>query len=149
MQRINAYATPEYPVLLSVLPAGEAEESVPDGHAGISLALLVDGMPTFLATHVVDDGSVDRVVSSLEEGDVRLAVIGLLVELDEDVPALGLRATEEHPAAVVSVVCADGLRLTVARILGTDRDQSPNRLARHIVREITRGVQIPDLAGTP
>ncbi len=149
MSRINAYATPEYPVLFSVLSGAEAETSVPAGHAGIALALLVDGMPTFLATHVVAEEHLHHVVCSLEEGDVRLAVIGLSVELEKDVPAMGLEAAAEHPAAIVNVVCADGRRLTVARILGRRGERSPNRLARHVVREISRGVQIPDLAGAP
>lgn len=148
MSQINAFATPEYPVLFSVRVGeqGEGEPAVPDGHAGISLALLVDGLPSFLATHVVPRDRMNAVVTSLEDGDVRVAVIGLSVELDEDLPALGVEARTEHPAAFVSVVCADGRRLTVARILGRDAEQSPEQLARHVVRQITRGVQIPDLA---
>lgn len=146
MSQINAFATPEYPVLFSVLVGEEGEAEVPEGHAGISLALLVDGVPTFLATHVVPEGRMNAVVTSLEGGDVRVAVIGLTVELEEDVPALGLEARTEHPAAFVSVVCSDGRRLTVARILGRDLHESPERLARHVVRQITEGVQIPDLA---
>lgn len=146
MSQINAFATPEYPVLFSVLVGEEGESDVPEGHAGISLALLVDGMPSFLATHVVPEERMNAVVRSLEEGDVRVAVVGLTVELEEDLPALGLDARSEHPAAFVSVVCSDGRRLTVARILGRGSEQSPERLARHVVRQITRGVQIPDLA---
>lgn len=146
MSRINAFATPEYPVLFSVEVAEEAGGPVPQGHAGISLALLVDGMPSFLATHVVEEDRVNAVVTSLEEGDVRIAVVGVAVELEEDLPALGIDAHSEHPAAFVSVVCADGRRLTVARILARGDDQSPERLARYVIREITRGVQIPELA---
>lgn len=146
MSRINAFATPEYPVLFSVEVADEAGGPVPEGHAGISLALLVDGMPSFLATHVVEADRVNAVVTSLEEGDVRIAVIGIAVELEEGLPALGIDSHTEHPAAFVSVVCADGRRLTVARILARDGEDSPERLARYVIREITRGVQIPELA---
>lgn len=146
MSRINAFATPEYPVLFSVQVSEEADGPVPQGHAGISLALLVEGLPSFLATHVVSEDHVNAVVTSLEEGDVRIAVVGVAVELEEGIPALGIEARAEHPAVFVSVVCADGRRLTVARILARDRDQSPERLARYVIREITRGVQIPELA---
>jgi len=147
MSGINAFATPEYPVLFSVLAAEDAEASVPPGHVGISLALLVDGMPTFLATHVVADDRVNAVVGSLEEGDVRLAVVGLSVELDDETPTTEEPGSAaEHPAAVISVVCADGRRLVVARILGRDASRSPGALARYVIREITRGVQIPELA---
>lgn len=148
MSRINAFATPEYPVLFSVLVGDEGESEVPEGHAGIALALLVDGVPSFLATHVVPESRMNSVVTSLEGGDVRVAVVGLSVELEEDLPSLGLEARSQHPAAFVSVVCADGRRLTVARILARDIEQSPEGLARHVVREITRGVQIPDLAAS-
>lgn len=146
MSGINAFATPEYPVLFSVLQAGEAEASVPPGHAGISLALLVDGVPTFLATHVVADDRLNRVVASLEEGDVRLAVVGLSVELEDAAAAAEAGRGGKHPAAVVSVVCADGRRLLVARILDRDGSRSPSELARFVIQQITRGVQIPELA---
>lgn len=148
MSRINAFATPEYPVLFSVVVGTEDGSAVPPGHAGISLALLVDGVPSFLATHVIPEERVTPVVTSLEEGDVRVAVVGLAVELEEDVPELGLEARAEHPAAFVSVVCADGRRLTVARILSRDPERSAEQLARYVVREISRGAQIPDLAAT-
>lgn len=139
MTPINAFTTPAYPVIFCVLTGDEREAAVPEGHAGIALALLVDGQPSFFATHVVPEGRMNAVVMSLEEGDVRVAVVGASVEVEGD--ATG-------PAAFVSLVCADGRRLTVARILGRRPEESPERLARHVVRAISRGVQIPELAET-
>lgn len=149
MPRINAFATPEYPVLFSVLTPEDRGAGVPPGQAGISLALLVGGIPSFLATHMVPLERVNEIVISLEAGDVRISVIGLSVELPDEATQLGLDPREEHPAAFVSVVCADGRRLNVARILGRDEDETPESLARYVVREITRGAQIPDLASAP
>lgn len=149
MHRINAFATPEYPVLFSVLTHEDRGAAIPPGKAGISLALLVKGIPSFLATHLVPLETVNEVVISLEAGDVRISVIGLEVELPEEAAGLGLDPGGEHPAAFVSVVCADGRRLNVARILARDGDETPESLARYVVREISRGAQIPDLASTP
>ena len=147
MARINAFATPPYPVIFSTVDSVEGE-GIPDGHAGIAIALLVRGIPTFLATHVVPQNRLERILHSLRQGDVRVAVVGLPI----DTQAADDRDTEtddEHlsrPAAFVSIVCSDGRRLTVARIMGPEPDQPPEDLARHIVSEIARGVQISELA---
>jgi len=146
MFQLNAFATPEYPVLFSVLT--EPDEGLPDGHVGISLALLVDGIPSFIATHLLRAEDLGPVVASLEGGDVRIAVIGLSVELAEEASALGLDPEQEHPAAFVSVVCKDGRRLNVARIVGRGGTGSPEHLARYVVREIRRGAQIPELVAS-
>ena len=119
MARINAFATPAYPVIFSALEEIE-DDGIPKGHSGIAIAILVQGIPTFLATHVVPQSRLDRVLESLRQGDARVAVVGLPIDTssthDSD-------ATEDHspsrrPAAFVSMVCGDGRRLTVARILG-------------------------------
>lgn len=146
MSRINAFATPAYPVLFSVLEGRDRESRVPAGQAEISIALLVDGLPSYLATHRVPAERMNAVVTSLESGDARVAVVGLTVAVEDDLPSLDLRAGDERPAAFVSLVCRDGRRLTIARILGRERGRGPDGLARHVVREIGRGVQITELA---
>jgi hypothetical protein len=54
---------------------------------------------------------------------------------------------ERRSAAFISLVCADGRRITVARVLGEAPEASPDTLARHVIRQIARGVQVPDLVG--
>jgi hypothetical protein len=138
MPRLNAFVTPEYPVLFS-LAQGEEDYGVPTGLAEISLALLVGGLPSFLASHHVPDERVDEIVTSLEAGDVRVAVVGTWVE--DEAPVPGTR----RPAAFISLLCADGRRLSVARLMAPDESAAPDRLARHVIRQIARGVQVPDL----
>jgi len=145
MSPVNAYATPEYPLLVTVIPGGEG--GVSRGNVGLVLALLVDGIPTFLSTHVIPEDREEDVMTSLRSGDVRVTVVGMAVAPGGNADR-GLAGPDQGlPAAFVSLLCADGRRLNLARILGRDTGTSPERLARFITREIARGVQIPDLAG--
>ena len=50
------------------------------------------------------------------------------------------------PAALLSLSCTDGRRVGVARIVSRDPKADPTSVARFVHRQITRGVQIPDLA---
>lgn len=143
MTPIHAFVTPQYPLLHTLVP-GDGP-GVPPGHTGISLALLVRGIPSFLCTHMVPDLELDEVLDSLEGGDVRVAVVGLPAEDPGEDP---LEVDEPgHPAAFVSLVCSDGRRVSLLRIVGRDPQRGPETLARFIIRQIARGVQIPDLAG--
>lgn len=142
MPMINAFVTPPYPVLFTVAVGGEA--GVPLGEAELLLALLVGGTPSFLSAHRVDDEELDDLVISLQEGDARVAVAGTWVDAPSDIPG----AEERRPAAFVSLMCADGRRITLARVLGERPEGSPDLLARHVVRQIARGVQVPDLVGS-
>lgn len=163
----NAFVSPEYPVLFSVEDDGEVA-----GTTGLSLALLVDGIPSFLATVPVPSGRVDEVTDSLSAGDVRVAVVGISVDGREVEAADGAEepgapdeawkasapgdplaesASEDGgsrglPAAFLSLVCRDGRRIGVARIVARQRSASPEDVARYVLKEIARGVQIPDLA---
>lgn len=144
MRQLNAFITPEYPVLFDVIPSGSDVAEVPSDEVGVALALLVKGIPSFLAIHTLPEEEVPSLVGSLESGDVRLSVVGLPVQMknEGDEPA-------HHPAAFVSLLCADGRRVTVARIVGSRaEDPSSEELARHVTRQITRGVQISDLQST-
>lgn len=139
MPPVNAFVTPAYPVLFTRVPGGTAE--VERGGTGLALALLVRGIPSFLATPVVPDAELSAAEGSLQTGDVRVAVVGLEVE-EED-------GGGHKAMAFVSLICADGRRLTLARIPARDPDVAPEQLARFVTRQIVRGVQIPDLVPTP
>ena len=141
MPRINAFVTSPYPVLLTVTTGGKS--GIPEGEAELLLALLIAGMPSFLAAHRVPEAAVDELVVSLQEGDPRVAVAGTWVESSGELRG----QLERRSAAFVSLVCADGRRVTVARVLGEEPQSSPDLLARHVIRQIARGVQIPDLVG--
>lgn len=157
MTDFNAYVSPEYPVLYSL----ENEET------SLSLALLVNGIPSFLATVPVDPDKLDVVLESLDGGDVRVAVVGISVDGSEvesaggpaesepwkvgsETPDFSASPTDSEtaglPAAFLSLVCQDGRRIGVARIVARRRTASPEEVARYVLKEITRGVQVPDLA---
>ena len=156
MTDFNAFVSPEYPVLHTILPAEETPESIPEGFAGLSLALLVKGIPSFLATIPVAREDVDRVAGSLDSGDVRVAVVGMSVDGSELPPGAAPEPEpwkedldEESaslPAAFLSLVCADGRKIGVARIVAREGTASPEEVARFVLKQIARGVQIPDLA---
>ena len=141
MPKTNAFVTPRYPVLFSIVSAGTS--GVPTGEAELVLALLVAGTPSFLAAHRVPDQAVEELVASLEGGDPRVAVVGTWVGSEEELTG----QMERRAAAFISLVCTDGRRITVARVMGEGSDTAPNLLARHVVRQISRGVQVPDLVG--
>ena len=72
-----------------------------------------------------------------------MAVAGIWVDAQG-----GMRGRiERRAAAFISLVCSDGRRITVARVLGEEPQSSPDTLARHVIRQIARGVQVPDLVG--
>ncbi len=171
------FTSPEYPVLYTVAASGggaETEPGAPPAH--LSLALLVGGVPSFLATLPVDPALLAGVTASLDEGDVRVSVTGISVEEDEvDAPVepSGPDADPDEPwrasladfgaapagtaddradggdplpGAYLGLVCADGRRLGVARIVSRDRRATPAEVARYVLDKITSGVQVPDLA---
>ena len=164
MSDFNAFVSPEYPVLHSVVPEGETPKEVPEGFAALSLGLLVSGIPSFLATVPVATEDLERITRSLDSGNVRVAVVGMSVDQKDvveaeagpdepwktSVPApTGLEdgsGGEQLPAAFLSLVCRDGRRIGVARIVAKQGSASPEEVARFVLKQIARGVQIPDLA---
>lgn len=154
MTDFNAFVSPEYPVLHSVLPPEETSMEVPDGFAAVSLGLLVNGIPSFLATIPVAADDVDELTGSLEAGNVRVAVVGMSVD-GEDIPEEAVAEPEPWieeepprslPAAFLSLVCGDGRKIGVARIVAREGSASPEEVARFVLKQIASGVQIPDLA---
>ncbi len=194
MRHSHRFVSPTYPVLYAVAPPDVST----GGPAHLSLALLVGGVPSFLATLPVDPGVLDELVASLDAGDVRVSVRGIAVDADEVAAAEGVaqdgdgpdeswkgsipawdasgsgpgeppegdpagdadadpdadpeagfgRAAREGtlPAAYLGLVCRDGRRMGVARIVSRDRRATPEEVARYVLDKITSGVQIPDLA---
>lgn len=160
MTEFNAFVSPEYPVLLTVERTPTFGGNAPDGEAVLSLGLLVNGIPSFLATVRVGDDEVDEMVASLEGGMVRVAAVGVSVQGNE-LPGAEPPASEPWqeasqgesrslPAAFVSLVCSDGRRIGVAKIVAREGGgASPEDIARFVLHQISRGVQIPNLASTP
>ncbi len=140
MPKINAFVTPPYPLLFSV--ASGSRSGVPSSEAELQLGLLIAGIPSFLGTHRVPEAALDDLVTSLQLGDPRVAVAGTWVRASRTPRGL----LERRPAAFVSLLCTDGRRLAVARVLGEAPGTSPDALARQVVHQIARGVQVPDLA---
>lgn len=69
MRQRNAFTTPEYPVLYDVIPSGTTGSGVPNDRAGVALALIVKGMPSFLAIHALPEEEVPSLIASLESGE--------------------------------------------------------------------------------
>lgn len=162
MNGTRPFMSSEYPVVYAV-------EAPPPGMIGgmglLSLALLVEGIPSFLATVPVNGEVLAGVRDSLDAGPVRIAVQGISVEPnevagaevkddDEAEPwassweAEAKTEGETLPGAYLSLVCADGRRLGVARIVSRERRASPEEVARFVLRQIQSGVQVSDLAST-
>ena len=158
MTEFNAFVSPEYPVLQSVACGPAEEADTPNRPAALSLGLLVKGIPSFLATIPVTESEIGSVTDSLERGDVRVAVVGISVD-GSDLPDQDEAAREpwrpasdesrDLPAAFLSLVCSDGRRIGVARIVAREGSASPEEVARFVLKQIASGVQIPDLASTP
>jgi hypothetical protein len=189
MNPTRSHLSPEYPVLFSISSSppedGGFAGSENEGTAYLSLALLVGGIPSFLATLPVDAELVAPLQESLNAGDVQVAVAGIDVDAEDVANADGAGdiagdleggsgdgdAWRESagtpdpdafhtplpfgdasagkgrlPAAYLSLICRDGRRLGVARIVSRDRRATPEEVARYVLKQITSGVQIPDLA---
>jgi len=157
MTDFKTFLSPEYPVLRSVKPVGAVGDPGFNGQAALSLGLLIRGIPSFLATIPVRPSDLDDFVGSLDRGDVRVAVAGVSVdgaavpdeEGESKEPWRPEVPQRPLPAAFLSLVCADGRRIGVARIVSREESTSPDDVARFVLNQIARGVQIPDLASTP
>jgi hypothetical protein len=119
----------------------------------------VKGIPSFLATIPVDESEISELRRSLDVGDVRVAVVGISVDgedLSEERSSepepwqqpQGSTDTKSLPAAFLSLVCGDGRRIGIARIVAREESATPEDVARFVLHQIAKGVQIPDLAST-
>ncbi len=158
MRDPNTYTSPEYPVLRTVRRRSESE--VVAGEQGspalLSLGLLVRGIPSFLATVPVAEEEVEGILRSLDQGSVRVSATGISVDREAigeaagspPEPWKGEPTDPPLPAAFLSILCADGRRIGLARIVSRERNTAPDQVARFVIDQIGRGVQIPDLAST-
>lgn len=101
----------------------------------LDVAVLIGGLPTMLAaTSFPLDDTWDRVESALESGDARLGVAGM-PHRSESV----FGTDEIYPSAYVGLECANGERLVLAHIRGTDPAIRPDAYARLVIKEILQG----------
>jgi hypothetical protein len=146
MNDLPIFVSPTYPVLFTL-----HEPEFPDGEvpAELSLAVLVGGIPSFLATIPVDREIVGEITESLRSGDVRVTLEGFSVGDAEVHP--GDPPVDGSAGALLGLQCHDGRDLAVARIVSRSPKATPESVARYVLRQITKGVQIPDLAsaGSP
>jgi hypothetical protein len=152
----HSFVSPEYPVLRTLSRGRGPDSAFPAGQAALSLGLLVGGIPSFLATIPVDEEEADDILVSLDRGAVRVAAAGISVDgnafLEPSSEGNGWRPdppARPLPAAFLSLICSDGRRIGVARIVSREPTAPPEEVARFVLRQIARGVQIPDLASTP
>jgi hypothetical protein len=158
MRESRTFLSDEYPVLRTITRAeGAGQIGSSEDQATISLGLLVKGIPSFLATISVEEEEVDGILGSLDRGEVRLAAVGIAVNGSSLADSLAAEpepwkgeasAPENLPAAFLSLVCADGRRIGVARIVSRESSTPPQDIARFVIDQIAQGVQIPDLAST-
>ncbi len=124
MSRPAAFVTTRLPVLYTIHPIVRSP-GIPT-LTTLDLAVVPAGIPTFLATYTIPEDQLDGVVASLQAGDVRVAVTGVG------------DASGGQPTAFVSVVCADGRRLAVARLRGAEGQPAPE-FAEAVRDRVTAG----------
>jgi len=101
----------------------------------LDVAVLIGGLPTMLAaTSFPLDDTWERVESALESGDARLGVAGMPHRSETP-----FGADEVYPSAYVGLECANGERLVLAHIRGTDPAIRPDAYARSVIKEILQG----------
>ena len=125
MSRPAAFVTGRLPVLYTIHSIVRSP-GIPT-LTTIDLALVTSSGPSFLAPYTMPEDQLDGVVASLQAGDVRVAVTGVAVE-----------APGAAPMAYVSLVCADGRRLAVARLRGS-AGQGATEYAQGLRDRVTEG----------
>jgi len=101
----------------------------------LDVALLIGGLPTMLvATRFPLDDTWERIQRALTSGDARLGVAGVPHEAQSITGA-----PEIFPSAYVGLECANGERLVLAHIKGSDREQEAEAFARSVIAAILEG----------
>lgn len=101
----------------------------------LDIGLIIGGLPTILAATAFPlDETWERVEVALNSGDARLGVAGVPHE-----KALVTGMTEVVPSAYVGLECANGERLVVAHIRGSDPDQESEDYAREVMSALLNG----------
>jgi hypothetical protein len=110
----------------------------------LDVALLIGGLPTMIAaTSFPLDETWERVESALESGEARLGVAGM--PHHEETP---VGDEEIFPSAYVGLECANGERLVLAHIRGSDPAVLSDAYARRVIKEILQG-RTPAELGEP
>jgi hypothetical protein len=106
-----------------------------DRQVELDIALIIAGLPTIIAaTSFPLDDTWDRIQMALRSGDARLGVAGVPHEAES---LLGV--AEVYPSAYVGLECANGERLVLAHIRGSDRTQEAEAYAREVIDAILSG----------
>lgn len=135
---IPVFMAGPFPVLHSAKLDQELSE------VDLDVAVLIGGLPTMLAaTSFPLDDTWDRVESALESGDARLGVAGMLHHSENPIGD-----DETFPSAYVGLECANGERLVLAHIRGSDASLRPDAYARQVIKEILQG-RTPAELGEP
>jgi len=110
----------------------------------LDVALLISGIPTMLAaTRFPLDDTWERIQRALSSGDARLGVAGMPHETQS------ITGTPEiFPSAYVGLECANGERLVLAHIKGSNREQESEAYARSVISAILEG-KTPAELGEP
>ena len=125
MPRPPAFVTERFPVLYTIHPIVRSA-GIPT-LTTVDLAVVTPAGPSFLAPYTMPEDRLDGVVASLQAGDVRVAITG--IDVDD---------TGSAPMAYVSVVCADGRRLAVARLRG-ERGKTALQYAEELSHRVAAG----------
>ena len=135
---IPVFLAGPYPVLHSARVDQEEQE------VDLDVALLIDGQPNMLASTTFPlDETWDRIVSALTSGDARLGVAGMPHEAKSMTGA-----PEVFPSAYVGLECANGERLVLAHIKGTNPGQDSAAYAREVIQAIREGATPDELGET-
>jgi hypothetical protein len=139
-------ASPAIPVFLAgpfpVLHSARVDHD--EREVDLDVALLIDGQPNMLAstTFPLDD-TWERIVSALTSGDARLGVAGMPHEAKSMTGA-----PEVFPSAYVGLECANGERLVLAHIKGTNPGQDSAAYAREVIQASRDGATPDELGET-
>ena len=139
-------ASPAIPVFLAgpfpVLHSARVDHQ--ELEVDLDVALLIDGQPNMLASTTFPlDETWDRIVSALTSGDARLGVAGMPHEAKSMTGA-----PEVFPSAYVGLECANGERLVLAHIKGTNPAQDSAAYARAVIQAIRDGATPDELGET-
>jgi hypothetical protein len=101
----------------------------------LDVGLIIGGLPTILAASTFPlDETWSRVEAALASGDAKLGVAGVPHE-EESV----IGKHEVFPSAYVGLECANGERLILAHIRGSDPAQNAEAYAREVIGALLNG----------
>jgi hypothetical protein len=116
----------------------------PEQEVQLDVALLIQGLPTILASTAFGlDDTWERIRSALESGDATLEVAGVP---HEEESAAG--TTEFYASAYIGLECANGERLVLSHIRGLYPGQDAEAYACDVRDSILKGLTPEELGVT-